>query len=295
MYCRKCGNELKEDDIFCNKCGTKVINVNTQNQKQSNSYTSEYYIKELNIDNEKIDSSKLMSEYNANDIFYERLKNITNLEEEQCKNLAEELQKYYIYNNDNIYDTLRKIEYKYEEIYKKIEREFDINQFKEEPDDDVYMIETGTMKNSDVERVEACIEKRKIFELKQKIEEHNAVVNKIIEISNNIEFYINQMNENQRQRAKEQNKQQIKMFLKSPTFVAGVIIYIIIVVSFWGLFGAWALLAAPVIWILALLNGEARNIGGRRMYGDKWDNMTYYEQETQLKKDQIIHDISNKR
>ena len=31
------------------------------------------------------------------------------------------------------------------------------------------------------------------------------------------------------------------------------------------------------------------------MYGDKWDNMTYYEQETQLKKDQIIHDISNKR
>lgn len=24
MYCRKCGNELKEDDEFCNKCGTNV-------------------------------------------------------------------------------------------------------------------------------------------------------------------------------------------------------------------------------------------------------------------------------
>lgn len=85
------------------------------------------------------------------------------------------------------------------------------------------------------------------------------------------------------------------MFFKSPTFVAGIIIYVILVVSFWGLFGAWSLLAAPVIWILALLNGEARDIGGRMMYGDKWDNMTYYEQETQLKKDQIIHDISKNK
>lgn len=293
MYCRKCGNELKEDDIFCNKCGTKVINVNTQNQKQSKSYSSEYYIKELNIDNEKIDSSKLMSEYNANDIFYERLKNITNLEEEQCKNLAEELQKYYIYNDDNIYDTLRKIEYKYEEIYKKIEREFDINQFKEEPDDDVYMIETGTMKNSDVERVEACIEKRKIFELKQKIEEHNAVVNKIIEISNNIEFYINQMNENYRQRIKEQNRQRIKII--SPLFIIITIVYIIAVIFLWDSFGAWSLLVAPLIWILAVANDGFRNVEGRRIYGDKWDKMTNYEQETQMKKDQIIHDISNRK
>lgn len=94
---------------------------------------------------------------------------------------------------------------------------------------------------------------------------------------------------------KEQNKQQIKSLFKNPTLVVGIIIYVILVVSFWGLLGAWSLLAAPVIWILALLNGEARNIGGIRMYGDRWDNMTYYEQETQLKKDQIIHDISSKR
>lgn len=257
--------------------------------------SNNYYNEVLNANNEKIDSSRLMAEYNVNDFFYDILKNINKLNEQQCYNMADELRKNYIYNDEDIQNKLKEIEYKYEEIYKKIEREFDINQFKEEPEDDVYMIETGTMKNSDVERVEACIEKRKIFELKHKIEEHNVLVNKINEISNNIEFYINQMNENQRQRAKEQNKQQIKMFFKSPTFVAGIIIYVILVVSFWGLFGAWSLLAAPVIWILALLNGEARDIGGRMMYGDKWDNMTYYEQETQLKKDQIIHDISKNK
>lgn len=94
---------------------------------------------------------------------------------------------------------------------------------------------------------------------------------------------------------KEQNKQQIKSLFKNPTFVAGIIIYVILVVSFWGLLGAWSLLAAPVIWILALANDGFRNIEGRRIYGDKWDKMTNYEQETQMKKDQIIHDISKNK
>lgn len=25
MYCRKCGNKLADDDVFCSKCGAKVI------------------------------------------------------------------------------------------------------------------------------------------------------------------------------------------------------------------------------------------------------------------------------
>ena len=252
-----------------------------------------YYREVLNVDNEKIDDSKLISEYDATEIFYDRLKSMSNLREEQCKSIASQLWYCYMFGNDDIDNNLKKIEYKYEEIYKKIEREFDINQFKEEPDDDVYMIETGTMKNSDVERVEACIEKRKIFELKQKIEEHNVLVNKINEISNNIEFYINKMNENHRQITKEQNRQRIKTL--SPLFIIITIVYIIAVIFLWDSFGAWSLLAAPLIWILAVANDGFRNAEGRRIYGDKWDKMTNYEQETQMKKDQIIHDISNKK
>ena len=255
--------------------------------------SNNYYNEVLNANNEKIDSSRLMAEYNVNDIFYDILKNINKLNEQQCYNMADELRKNYIYNDEDIQNKLKEIEYKYEEIYQKIEREFDINQFKEEPEDDVYMIETGTMKNSDVERVEACIEKRKIFELKQKIEEHNVLVNKITEISNNIEFYINQMNENYRQRIKEQNRQRIKTL--SPLFIIITIVYIIAVIFLWDSFGAWSLLAAPLIWILAVANDGFRNVEGRRIYGDKWDKMTNYEQETQMKKDQIIHDISKNK
>ena len=36
MYCRKCGNELKEDDMFCNKCGTKVELINNSDELQNN-------------------------------------------------------------------------------------------------------------------------------------------------------------------------------------------------------------------------------------------------------------------
>lgn len=30
MYCRKCGNDLDDDDVFCSRCGSQVKNQNQQ-------------------------------------------------------------------------------------------------------------------------------------------------------------------------------------------------------------------------------------------------------------------------
>lgn len=48
MYCRKCGNELKEDDIFCNKCGTKVEDIKRKETIVENSYTKNENVRNNN-------------------------------------------------------------------------------------------------------------------------------------------------------------------------------------------------------------------------------------------------------
>ena len=46
MYCRKCGNELRDKDIFCNICGTKVevIGIDKVKENNANIKNSLYYI-----------------------------------------------------------------------------------------------------------------------------------------------------------------------------------------------------------------------------------------------------------
>lgn len=39
MYCRKCGNELSENDIFCNICGTKNEVDKIDEKKEVDEYT----------------------------------------------------------------------------------------------------------------------------------------------------------------------------------------------------------------------------------------------------------------
>lgn len=39
MYCSKCGNELKPNDIFCSKCGTNLKNTQINNVTTSNTTT----------------------------------------------------------------------------------------------------------------------------------------------------------------------------------------------------------------------------------------------------------------
>ena len=41
MYCNKCGNELKDEEQFCSKCGTKIRRVKEEIKK---SYEKEYEI-----------------------------------------------------------------------------------------------------------------------------------------------------------------------------------------------------------------------------------------------------------
>lgn len=56
MYCRKCGNELNENDLFCNKCGSKVEIINN--------------ISEINTSNINIDSTIEKIINGINDINY---------------------------------------------------------------------------------------------------------------------------------------------------------------------------------------------------------------------------------
>ena len=34
MYCRKCGNKLEDDSVFCNYCGTQVITDKPSEEKE---------------------------------------------------------------------------------------------------------------------------------------------------------------------------------------------------------------------------------------------------------------------
>ena len=34
MYCTKCGNKLKEDALFCPKCGSRVVKQNNINKEE---------------------------------------------------------------------------------------------------------------------------------------------------------------------------------------------------------------------------------------------------------------------
>lgn len=45
MYCKNCGNELKENEVFCGRCGNKVVIDNTSNISQNSN---------LNMNNQNI-------------------------------------------------------------------------------------------------------------------------------------------------------------------------------------------------------------------------------------------------
>lgn len=38
MYCRKCGNQMPDDTVFCSKCGSSLKNVDMANTTQQTSY-----------------------------------------------------------------------------------------------------------------------------------------------------------------------------------------------------------------------------------------------------------------
>ena len=42
-YCKNCGSKLDDDDTFCDECGTRILDVNS-NQKYSNDFFKQYRI-----------------------------------------------------------------------------------------------------------------------------------------------------------------------------------------------------------------------------------------------------------
>lgn len=53
MFCKKCGKEMKEGDMFCGECGERVVE-SRDNSQQNNSYKVEQSVPSFNVNNIQI-------------------------------------------------------------------------------------------------------------------------------------------------------------------------------------------------------------------------------------------------
>ena len=280
MYCPKCKNELKEDMIYCNKCGTKIREL--------------YYNQVIDlekVDLKNIDRKKLLEkEENENNVsFTEVIKQKLRDKgenEEYASFIINEFYRKYPLSRDKFYN----IENEYEDKCFDIKQKFSISKYTDyEGNINIEFLDDKEQKvienyNKEIEEVNLIMN----------IQIHNLLLDMLKRIEENFDILLNNAKINYQERQKNIKKNKLEIIL-NPITIAGIIVYIITVVCFWESFGFWTLILAPIIWIFIYIGAAVSNSAGTIAYGDKWNKMTPYEKDMQLRKDKIIQDLSNKK
>lgn len=283
MRCKKCGNELIEGAKFCNKCGLKIEENNMK-----------YYKEKIDINRvnlKDINRYKLLvlgfyTGVSLSTAISDKLQ-IYGYSKEKATNYAMEIEEDFHKKYPLGYRKVSEIQDNYENIRNELVKEYKVENFI----DSLGFTKSQQFLNEEEKNlIKKYEEAKEELNIREAIEIHNIVYDLLQRIEENLDSLVKNANE---EITYQKQKRAINL-LKNPKFIGTLIIYIIIVICFWDDWGAWSILAAPIIMVVATINSEIFNEHGRTLHGDKWDNMTQYEKEQQLKKDHIINKFYKK-
>ena len=183
---------------------------------------------------------------------------------------------------------VKEIMEKYKIIFKELPEKYNVQQY---TDDNGWVGTSSFFSTEEKELLEKYENARKIQEKKEGVEIHNIVLDSLNRIEEKFDSLFNLVCGD----IQEQNKEAKMAILKNKYVWTGIILCVIFIFVFWETWGPLTILIAPIgVLVLAIAVG-LYNAGGRYRYGSKWDSMTPYEQGTQVKKDNFINSLNNKK
>lgn len=183
---------------------------------------------------------------------------------------------------------VKEITERYRKIFEELPQKYNVQQYTDSYGD----INVNSFLTAEENKLlEKYKNAKEIEEKKEGIEIHNITIDLLDRITENFDKLYNNAKEDMNYQQKEAKK----AILKNQYVWAGIILCIIFICVFWNMWGPWTILIAPIgVLVLVIAIGLYDEVG-RYRYGSKWDRMTPYEQGTQVKKDNFINSLNNKR